>query len=120
MGVTTQCITWTKYGSEHNLLPQHGSQPMAKADPEFTKKVKRGSAITLTKNFTVKVTLRSAASPCQALFGHLVDGHSGFTWYILGTHYSRITLFVDMGTCILHIMSPFWGTCSAMCPLNVW
>ena len=73
MVVTTQCITWTKYGSEHDLLPQHGGHPKAEADPEFTKKVKRKSAVTFTKNFTVKVTLRSAASPCQALSGHLVD-----------------------------------------------
>ena len=47
--------------------------PKTKADPEFTKRVKRGSAITFHKYFTVKVTLRSAASPCQALSGHLVD-----------------------------------------------
>ena len=60
--VTTQCITLTKYGSEHNLLPQHGGHP--KADAEFTKKVKRESAVTFTNNFTVKVTLRFAASPC--------------------------------------------------------
>ena len=43
MGVTTQCIIWRKYGSEHNLLPQCGGHPKAEADPDFTKKVKSES-----------------------------------------------------------------------------
>ena len=55
------------------MLPQHGGNPKANADPKYTKKVKRESAITFTKIFTVKATLRFAASPCQALSGHLVD-----------------------------------------------
>ena len=70
------------------------------------------------RRFRVKVTLRSAASPCRALSGHLTDTHISLGTFQGHSHYSLVTLFVHMGTCNSH-MSPSWGTCSATCPVNV-
>ena len=92
--------------------------PEGQSWPWVYKKGQKGKCHYVYAIFYCESDSQVCSQPLPGTFGTL-GGHSDFTWYILGTHYSPITLFVDMGTCNLH-MSPFWGTCSAMCPLNVW
>ena len=73
------------------------------------------------KKKTVKVTLRSAANPRQALSGHSADTHISFGTLEGQSNYRHITHLIHMDTFNSH-MGLSWDACSVMClvTVNVW
>ena len=75
--------------------------------------------IVRNKKKTVKVTLRSAASPCWAVSGNLSAIYISLGTLKRHSHYGHITHLIHMGTFNLH-MGLSYDTGSVMCPVNGW